>query len=121
MQLNIDLASLNKRAVFKVKNDVAGHEFIANLRAQSRLENAKSKAKALLDPSHTPVYVKIELFGRLGKNNPKSWIYKQRNKGFRNGYQRIALADASEIAIYVNPMLKNTWGYTQTSTFNFVK
>jgi hypothetical protein len=117
----MNVSSLVNQTVIKVKNDNSGHETIADLRRQARAENAKSRAKSLLDPSYTPVFVQVALFGRLGKNNPNSWIYRQRNAGWRNGYQRIDVKHSSEIAVYINPMSKDQYGYRQTSTFKFVK
>jgi len=121
MQTNLDITTLVYQEVLKVKNDLGGHETIADLRRQARAENKKQRAKAVLDSSYNPVFVRVVTFGRLGKNNPNSWIYKQRNSGFRNGYQRIDTQHAAELAVYINPMNKTKWGYHQTSKFNFVK
>lgn len=117
----MNITSFVKQTVIKVKNDTNGSETIADLRRQARIENAKSRAKALLDPSYKPVFVQVALFGRLGKNNPHSPIYRQRNAGWRNGYQRINIRHAAEIAVYINPMSKGQYGYHQTSIFKFVK
>ena len=125
MQYNLDITTLVGQTVLKVKNNVEGHETIADLRRQARAENAKSRAKAVLDPSYNPVFVRVVTFGRLGKNNPNSWIYRQRNSGFRNGYQRIETQHANELAVYINPMSKSSFpgitSLTQTSIFKFVK
>ena len=127
MQYNLDITTLVGQTVLKVKNNAEGHETIADLRRQARVENAKSRAKAVLDPSYNPVFVRIVTFGRLGKNNPNAWIYRDRNRnlGFRNAYQRIETQHASELAVYINPMSKSLDDGTavlyQTSIFKFVK
>lgn len=117
----MNITSLVRQTVIKVKNTAEGQETISDLRRQARVENAKSRAKALLDPSYVPTFVRVATFGRLGKNNPNSWIYRQRNAGWRNGYQRIEMQHAAEIAVYINPMTKGRFGYHQTSEFKFVK
>lgn len=118
----IDITTLTNRHVLKVKNDSFGHETLAELRRQAKIENAKSRLKAMTDPAYEPIFVRVVTFGRLGKNNPHSWIYKSRNAGFRNGYQRISLSHASEIAVYINPMKKHAFGGLYiTSNFKFVK
>jgi hypothetical protein len=126
MQIKLDITTLIGQTAIKVKNDLGGQETIADLRRQARIENAKSRAKALLDPSYNPVFVRVVTFGRLGKNSPHADIYRQRNKGsFHNAYQRIATQHAAELAVYINPMSLNTWHgssvYSQTSIFKFVK
>jgi hypothetical protein len=121
MQINLDITTLVGQTVIKVKNDLGGHETVADLRRQARAENCKQRAKALLDPSYIPVFVRVVTFGRLGKNNPNSWIYRSRNKRFRDGYKRIATQHAAELAVYINPMSKTKWGLHQTSIFKFVK
>ncbi len=123
MQINLDITTLVGQTVIKVKNDLGGHETVADLRRQARAENLKQRAKALLDPSYNPIFVRVVTFGRLGKNSPHSCVYRQRNKGFRNGYQRIDIQHAAELAVYINPMSKSNWGsnLTQTSIFKFVK
>lgn len=118
--LRMNISNLTEQTVLKVKNDADGKEAIAMLRRQAKQLNARSRAKALLDPSYTPVFVQIATFGRLGKNNKNSWIYRQRNRGFRNGYQRIAIEHSSEIAVYINPVVKTVYGgYRQCSNFKF--
>lgn len=122
MKQNIDITSLVRQTVIKVKNDADGLQFIADLRKQAKAENAKSRAKATLDESYEPVFVRVVIFGRLGKNNPNSWIYKQRNSGYRNGYQRIENKHAAELAVYINPVVKSRWGsFHISSNFKFVK
>jgi hypothetical protein len=124
MQINLDITTLIGQTVIKVKNDLGGHETIADLRRQARAENCKQRAKALLDPSYIPVFVRVVFYGRLGENSPHSHIYRSRNKGIRNGYHRIDTQHAAELAVYINPMSKSKWskwGLHQTSIFKFVK
>jgi hypothetical protein len=58
-------------------------------------------------PGYEPVFMRVTLFGRLGKNNPNRSKYSTIGRtSWRNPAQRIALADAAEIAAYINPMKK---------------
>lgn len=120
--MTLDITTLTDRKVLKVKANADGLETIADLRRQAKAENLKQRAKALLDPSYKPTFVRVVTFGRLGKNSPHAWVYKNRNRGFRNGYQRINIQHAAEIAVYINPMHEYTYGCLGvTYKFNFVK
>lgn len=99
------------RTVLKVTNDNAGWNVIRALRTEAKAYNLREKAASLLDPNYKAVYKRVVLFGRLGKNNPNRSKYAKRPGSWRNPAQRIALADAAEIAIYINPMKKYVGSY----------
>lgn len=95
------------RTVLKVKNDKDGWALIKSLRLESKIYNLHEKAHALSDPSYDPVFKRVVLFGRLGKNNPNRSKYsKVGRSSWSNPAQRISLQDAAEIAVYINPMRK---------------
>jgi hypothetical protein len=94
---------------FSVTNDQDGLVHVNQLRKEIRIFNLEEKIKALNDPTHLPQVAKIDIFGRLGKNNPNAQGYrdackKQRSLGWGFGagaYQRIAIKDAATLDVYV--------------------
>jgi hypothetical protein len=94
---------------FSVTNDNTGLEHIAQLRKEIRIFNLEEKIKSLSDPTHLRQVAKLDIFGRLGKNNPNAQDYrdvakKQRSLGWGFGasaYQRIAIKDAATLDVYV--------------------
>lgn len=107
------------RTVLKVPNNNDGWNVIKHHRAIAKAYNLRERANEIMIPGYEPVFMRIALFGRLGKNNPNRHKYAKRPGSWRNPAQRIALADAAEIAVYINPMKKYTgsWGtnYNLTS------
>jgi hypothetical protein len=92
---------------FTTTNDTAGHDKIAQLRKEISIWNLEEKLKSLKDPNIIRHTAKVDLFGRLGKNNPNAQGYrdsakKNKNRWFGAGaYQRIAIADAATLDVYV--------------------
>ncbi len=93
-----------------IVNDSYAAETIAAVRAGARAYNRAEKAIASVstNPHHTRLTKKVDVFGRLGKNNAAAASYRERaeknrrNYSCRNPYQRIAIADAATIDIYVS-------------------
>lgn len=95
---------------FTVNNDAEGQVRIAQLRKEVRIFNAEERLKALKDSSYARQIAKVDIFGRLGKNNANAQRYRDAAKKQRenfiahwgaNPYQRIAMADAVTIDSYV--------------------
>ena len=95
---------------FTVNNDAEGHIHIAQLRKQARIFNAEERLKALKDSSYARQIAKVDIFGRLGKNNVNAQSYRDAAKKQRenfiaywgaNPYQRVAIADAKTIDCYL--------------------
>ncbi len=93
---------------FSVTNDNTGRAHIAQLKNEIRIFNLEQKIKALKDSSYIRQVSKIDIFGRLGKNNANAQKYRDAAKTQRNtwgfgasAYQRIDLADASTLDVYV--------------------
>ena len=92
---------------FTISNDIEGHEKIAQLRKEISIFNLEEKIKSLKDPNIIRHTAKVDLFGRLGKNNPNAQRYRDLAKKNKNqwcgagAYQRIAIEDATTIDVYV--------------------
>jgi hypothetical protein len=94
--------------LFSVQNDTAGHAHIAEIRQKTRVHNAEQRLMALQDPSYKPTFLKIEVKGRLGKNNPNAMIYRERAKSIMaarfhfgsHAYQNIALKHGATLDVY---------------------
>lgn len=99
----------NRTSVYvgSVNNDATGLAELKVLRAETKVFNASEKVKALKDVDYKPLIRKVAVNGRLGKNNPNAFKYKEANKrnGWRNAYQRIALADAATLDVYVSTFM----------------
>lgn len=107
-----------------VDNTEIGNAEITQVRLDARIFNAEQKLKALKEPGYEPKIRKVALFGRLGKNNPNAEKYRSRNRNsWRNAYQRIAIADAATLDIYVTDYVKrkDNWGnrWLTAHTANF--
>ena len=93
-----------------IANDSYAAETIAAVRAGARAFNRAEKAIAAVstNPHHIRLTKKVDVFGRLGKNNPAALDYQARaqknrqNYCFANPYQRIAIKDAATLDIYVS-------------------
>ena len=94
---------------FSVTNDNTGRAHIAQLKNEIRIFNLEQKIKALKDSSYIRQVSKIDIFGRLGKNNANAQKYRDARRGRvssrawfgAHAYQRIDLADASTLDVYV--------------------
>lgn len=94
--------------LFSVQNDTEGHAHIAEIRQKTRVHNAEQRLMALQDPSYKPEFLKIEVRGRLGKNNPNAMIYRRRAqarlpRGWNFGghpYQNIDPTHAATLDVY---------------------
>lgn len=94
---------------FSVANDNNDLAHIVQLRKEIRIFNLQEKIKALSKHGHQRRVAKVDVFGRLGKNNPNAQGYrdackKQRSLGWGFGagaYQRIAIKDAATLDVYV--------------------
>jgi hypothetical protein len=94
--------------LFSVQNDAAGHAHIAEIRQRTRIHNAEQRLLAMQDPSYKPKFLKIEVRGRLGKENPNAMIYRERAQSrmaarFHFGshaYQNIAPKHGATLDVY---------------------
>lgn len=106
------------RTVFKVPNNANGRAIISNYRSIAKAYNLRERANEIRIPGYEPIFMRVVLYGRLGKNNPNRSKYAKPSGSWRP-IQRVSLDDAAEIAVYINPMKKysNTWGtnYNLTS------
>ena len=98
------------RTVLRVNNDEEGKKVIAELRAQAKAHNLIERAKEILDPDYKATFKRIDLFGRLGRNNPNRHKYSVNGKRtiFYKAI-RISLKDAAYIAIYCNNIVRNKY------------
>ena len=99
------------RTVLHVDNNENGKQIIASLRAAAKAHNLTERAKETLDPNYKAVFKRVDIFGRLGRNNPNRHKYSingRRSRFYRA--VRIALNDASYIAVYCNNTVRNQWG-----------
>ena len=94
--------------LFSVQNDAAGHAHISEIRQRTRIHNAEQRLLAMQDPSYKPKFLKIEVKGRLGKNNPNAMIYRsaaqaRMPRGWNFGghaYQNIAPKHGATLDVY---------------------
>lgn len=92
-----------------VINDQSGIAELRRVQASARVFNLEQKLLQEKDPAHRRLVQRVDRFGRLGQNNPAAVNYRARAASFResgrwfgaNVYQRIAIADAATIDIYV--------------------
>lgn len=99
------------RTVLHVNNNAEGKRIIAELRAEAKAHNLTERAKETLDPNYKGVFKRVDLFGRLGRNNPNRHKYSvtsRRSRFYRA--VRIALEDASYIAVYCNNTVRSEYG-----------
>ena len=99
------------RTILHVDNNSHGKAIIAALRAQAKAHNLMERAKESLDPTYRGTFKRIDLFGRLGRNNPQRHKYSvtgRRTRFYRA--VRIALKDASYIAVYCNDTVRDAFG-----------
>jgi hypothetical protein len=90
--------------LFSVQNDAAGHAHISEIRQRTRIHNAEQRLLAMQDPSYKPKFLKIEVKGRLGKNNPNATIYRERAQSRMafgsHAYQNIAPKHGATLDVY---------------------
>jgi hypothetical protein len=106
------MTTQTKRTVFTVANDASGNETIKQLRKEVKAHNLVERSKEVLDPTYIATFKRVDLYGRLGKNNPNSSKYKKggpRSSIF-GATPRVLLTDAVKIAVYVNYTQRFQWG-----------
>jgi hypothetical protein len=99
------------RTILHVDNNEQGKKIIAELRIAAKAHNLMERAKETLDPSYKAVFKRVDLFGRLGRNNPNRHKYSV--TGRRSIFYRpirIAMQDASYIAVYCNDTVRSGYG-----------
>jgi hypothetical protein len=91
-----------------IVNDQSALAEIRRVQASARIFNLEQKLLQAKDPAHIRLVQRVDYFGRLGKNNPAAIDYQERAQKQRrnynfgaNPYQRIAIADAASIDIYI--------------------
>ena len=94
---------------FSVVNSDGGRVELENLRKEVKIFNAEERLKELKDPSYEGRVRKVAVFDRLGKNNPNAAKYRAANKGWRNAYARIRIADAATLDVYMAEFQKVTY------------
>jgi hypothetical protein len=99
------------RTILHVDNNEHGKKIIASLRIQAKAHNLMERAKETLDPSYEAVFKRVDLFGRLGRNNPNRYKYSvvARRRGYRRSL-RISMQDAQYIAVYYNNIVRTNYG-----------
>ena len=105
------MTNQTKRTAFTVTNDSSGHETIQRLRKEVKAHNLIERSKEVLDPTYVATFRRVDLYGRLGKNNPNSQKYKRggpRSSLF-GATPRVILADSAYIAVYVNNTRRYQW------------
>jgi hypothetical protein len=100
-----------QRTILKVENNTDGKAVISNLRREAKIHNMKERVKEMESPDYVGKFKRVDLYGRLGKNNPNRHKYSLRNRCsiFRT-HTRISLKDASHIAVYVNNVTRSKFG-----------
>lgn len=98
------MTNQTKRITFTVTNDASGNETIKQLRKEVKAHNLVERSKEVLDSNYVATFKRVDLYGRLGKNNPNSHKYKKGgvHAHWLGGAPRILLADSAKIAVYVN-------------------
>jgi hypothetical protein len=102
----------NNRSVNYLKtiiNDKTAKDEILKVQTAAKIFNLEQKLAQAKDPNYARLVQRVDVYGRLGKNNPAALEYRrvaayQRTK-FTYGahsYQRIAIKDAATIDIYVS-------------------
>jgi hypothetical protein len=92
-----------------IVNDQSGIAEFRRVQASARIFNLEQKLAQAKNPTHIRLVQRVDCFGRLGKNNPAAVAYRERAAQRRacgrwfdaNVYQRIAIADAATIDIYI--------------------
>jgi len=92
-----------QRTILKVENNADGKAVISHLRREAKIHNMKERLKEMETPGYEGKFKRVDIFGRLGKNNPNRHKYSSRGRGWcMRSHARISLEDASHIAVYVN-------------------
>jgi len=94
-----------------VTNDSEGLKTIAAIRSEVKVFNLEQKILSIKDSSHIRMTKKVALFGRLGKNNPNSDVYRNKVQSYGAGnYQRISIEHAVTIDVYVTTFKTGPYG-----------
>ena len=99
-------ASRSKNYVGTIKNDSAGMAEYEAVKAEARAFNELQRAMAKAS-GETPLVKRVDIFARLGKNNPNAALYRNKDASVRriapwaSPYQRIKREHAATLDIYV--------------------
>lgn len=98
-----------------IPNNKSALSKIRKVQAAARIFNLEHKLAQAKDPAHIRLVQRVDYFGRLGQNNPAAPLYQeQAQKKTRfgaNPYQRIAIAHAATVDIYVRTQLHPSESY----------
>jgi len=106
------LTNMNtQRTILKVENNEVGKTTIFHLRREVKTHNLRERLKEMESPDYVGKFKRVDLYGRLGKNNPNRHKYSisSRRSIFRS-HTRIRLEDASHIAVYINNVARSKFG-----------
>jgi hypothetical protein len=100
-----------QRTILKVENNEVGKTIIFHLRREVKTHNLRERLKEMESFDYVGKFKRVDLYGRLGKNNPNRHKYSISNRRsiFRS-HTRIRLEDASHIAVYVNNVVRSKFG-----------
>jgi hypothetical protein len=88
-----------------IVNDKSALIKIRKVQAAARVFNLEHKLAQAKNPAHVRLVQRVDYFGRLGQNNPAAPLYQEKaqkkSRFGANPYQRIAIAHATTVDIYV--------------------
>ena len=100
-----------QRTILRVENNEDGKAVISHLRREAKIHNMKERVKEMETPGYVGAFKRVDLYGRLGKNNPNRHKYSLHSgRSIFRTHTRIALEDASHIAVYVNNVTRSKFG-----------
>jgi hypothetical protein len=100
-----------QRTILKVENNENGKTIIFHLRREVKTHNLRERLKEMESPGYEGAFKRVDLYGRLGKNNPNRHKYSVHSgRSIFRTHTRIALEDASHIAVYVNNVTRSKFG-----------
>lgn len=102
---------MKHRIVEDIMNTEDGRGRLSKIRFFIRIHNLIERSQAGLDPSYVPKLLRVDVYGRLGKNNPMSEKYNRR--GFYVfPTTRISMKDSAWFKVYINPVRRHADGST---------
>jgi hypothetical protein len=100
-----------QRTILKVENNTDGKAVISNLRREAKIHNMKERVKEMESFDYVGKFKRVDLYGRLGKNNPNRHKYSIfSGRSIFRSHTRIRLEDASHIAVYINNVVRSKFG-----------
>jgi|688.fasta_scaffold348029_2 hypothetical protein len=100
-----------QRTVLRVKNNEAGKQYIEQLRNEVKAHNLRERLKEMESFDYVGKFKRVDLYGRLGKNNPNRHKYSIfSGRSIFRSHTRIRLEDASHIAVYINNVVRSKFG-----------